>query len=71
MNQLTNNQLNKVIGQRWTDLPDSDRQYYLDKAVRDKERYAEVSLYFISHFSFIRLKYIFSRNWHCTMPKNL
>eukprot|EP01036_Dinobryon_divergens_P025060 gene25059-33572_t len=44
---LTNNQLNKVIGQRWTDLPDSDRQYYLDKAVRDKERYAEeLALYY-------------------------
>ena len=42
-----------MVGQRWTDLPDPDRQYYLDKAVKDKERYAEVNLSFAFYTSYL------------------
>ena len=42
-----------MVGQRWTDLPDPDRQYYLDKAVKDKERYAEVNLCFAFYTSYL------------------
>lgn len=40
--QLSNNQLNKVIGQRWNELPESKRKFYIDMAEKDKERFQEV-----------------------------
>jgi len=50
----------KVIGQRWKDLPETERKVYEDKAAADKQRYdAEMQAYTEAHdpVAFLRNKY--------------
>lgn len=41
--QASTNEINKILGKRWSALPKEERKFYDDKADKSKLRYLEVS----------------------------